>query len=538
MDAITDTISAPVKTIQKEPQYADVLNELKHQSMGGKEFPLTLPLAPMHTGLQPQPITRKRGTISEEHPQSPNAIRERAQKSLKESEKRLKAIEDHMWQHRQQERDLKRAEKDIVRQEKHMQRSLKQYQNKLFKRQENETNTLLDKEATFTQFWQQDLHMKEEATKDKIHTSHANQQKLNEDTKKFMKSVNEMSWRYKNLMELLERKRTEMEKLSQEFETHVRAKEEEQHKVKEELASLAITMNMEAQKRRHQEVDTQRQKNRSTIKEITDTRTRSDAMKHEEDVKQRAGARHEEQQRKLDQTTQSKQNNVRAKQRQEGRHLADVRTQLQQTSDMQHYMQQEAEYLQLSIRNDEINERVDQANAKWRKQLDSFQQHVKDRNKQEFHNWSNRALGLENEAKKREHEDRLKTLSKTISHQDSIEHSLYSRARDAESLRKKQVQIVEKLQNDLDILKRNNARKLKEAAVAAQKTEQELQQKIVRESAELSKAVNTREESLRSLTVQRRRAREDRRMLDEEKKEHTRRVKIASRTQLKNSMMI
>ena len=32
----------------------------------------------------------------------------------------------------------------------------------LFKRQENETNTLLDKEATFTQFWQQDLHMKEE----------------------------------------------------------------------------------------------------------------------------------------------------------------------------------------------------------------------------------------------------------------------------------------------------------------------------------------------------------------------------------------
>ena len=40
----------------------------------------------------------------------------------------------------------------------------------------------------------------------------------------------------------------------------------------------------------------------------------------------------------------------------------------------------------------------------------------------------------------------------------------------------------------------------------------------MRESAELSKAVNTREESLRSLTVQRRRAREDRRMLDEEKK--------------------
>ena len=46
-----------------------LFSELKHQSMGRKEFPLTLPLAPMHTGLQPQPITnsiRKRGTIPEE----------------------------------------------------------------------------------------------------------------------------------------------------------------------------------------------------------------------------------------------------------------------------------------------------------------------------------------------------------------------------------------------------------------------------------------------------------------------------------------
>lgn len=41
---------------------------------------------------------------------------------------------------------------------------------------------------------------------------------------------------------------------------------------------------------------------------------------------------------------------------------------------------------------------------------------------------------------------------------------------------------------------------------------------ITRELSELSKAVNIREESLRSLSIQRNRAREERKMLEEERK--------------------
>ena len=59
-------------------------------------------------------------------------------------------------------------------------------------------------------------------------------------------------------MEMLERKQAEMEKLSTEFETRVREKEGEQHELKKELASLAIKMNMEAQKRRHEMADAKR----------------------------------------------------------------------------------------------------------------------------------------------------------------------------------------------------------------------------------------------------------------------------------------
>lgn len=69
---------------------------------------------------------------------------------------------------------------------------------------------------------------------------------------------NDLNFRYKKLMETLESKRTDVEQMSSEFEAKLREKEDEQHSIKKELASLAIKMNMEAQKKRHHQADYQR----------------------------------------------------------------------------------------------------------------------------------------------------------------------------------------------------------------------------------------------------------------------------------------
>ena len=69
---------------------------------------------------------------------------------------------------------------------------------------------------------------------------------------------NGLGFRYQSLMETLDKKRTEVEKLSSDFEAQIREKEDEQHHLKKELASLAIKINLEAQKKRHLTVDTQR----------------------------------------------------------------------------------------------------------------------------------------------------------------------------------------------------------------------------------------------------------------------------------------
>ena len=50
---------------------------------------------------------------------------------------------------------------------------------------------------------------------------------------------------------------------------------------------------------------------------------------------------------------------------------------------------------------------------------------------------------------------------RVVNQYDAREHALYSKAREAESLRRKQVQVVDKLQDDLEQLKQCNAVKLK-----------------------------------------------------------------------------
>ena len=63
---------------------------------------------------------------------------------------------------------------------------------------------------------------------------------------------------------------------------------------------------------------------------------------------------------------------------------------------------------------------------------------------------------------------------------------------------------------------------LQEMTITAERAEMDLHHKILRETAELSKAINVRGETIRTFTKYKSRNKEDRRMLDEEK-----RVRIA-----------
>ena len=52
-------------------------------------------------------------------------------------------------------------------------------------------------------------------------------------------------------------------------------------------------------------------------------------------------------------------------------------------------------------------------------------------------------------------------LQRLVTHYDQVEHKLFSEAKEAEAQRKKQSQIVQKMHDELEQLKRDNAKRLK-----------------------------------------------------------------------------
>lgn len=116
----------------------------------------------------------------------------------------------------------------------------------------------------------------------------------------------------------------------------------------------------------------------------------------------------------------------------------------------------------------------------------------------------------------------LKFLSQIVQKQEDLERSLYKQVHAAEVSRRKQDDVVNQLQAELDAKKRENARQLKELAVQTQRVEEDLKQQIIKETAELTKAIHEKQEGLRLLTQSRYRTQEERYMLEEEKREHDR----------------
>lgn len=259
-----------------------------------------------------------------------------------------------MWQHRQEERDLKRAEMDLVKQKKQVQRLMKQYETKLSQKESEDALALHEKELALEQFRQKDLHRRKEDIKNKTQLALAGRQKLNETTKKYIKTENGLSWRYQKLMESLELNRGEVETLSKDFQDRLRAKEEEQLQLKKELADVAITLNMEAHKIKQAEAEGNRQLVHTNKVDIKDSLVQEDNLKVEEKGKSRAEHHYENSKRNLQHSIREKQSTTNAKLRQGGRNLLDVRSRMQQNAEMQRLINREAEDVELDMMKQEM----------------------------------------------------------------------------------------------------------------------------------------------------------------------------------------
>ena len=114
--------------------------------------------------------------------------------------------------------------------------------------------------------------------------------------------------------------------------------------------------------------------------------------------------------------------------------------------------------------------------------MEDYEGRVRNRNAIELHKWEEHISRQYSEQKKKQHVDRLTQLQvshpmvkrdcynplywqKTVNRFDEHEHTLYAQVKTAEASRKKQDQVVNRLQVELETMKRNNARRLKVVAL-------------------------------------------------------------------------
>nr|KAG5701215.1 hypothetical protein BaRGS_008591 [Batillaria attramentaria] len=333
-------------------------------------------------------------------------------------------------------------------------------------------------------------------------------------------------------MSALELKRTEVMRLNQDFEAKMRAKEEEQHRLKNELAELAITLNMVAQKGRVQKFEHDRNQRKETTQRITDDldneRNVENKMKRSDgDIK---GA--EMTKRKLSADLALTKAHLDIKKRDEQRHLTDTQIRLEDNTNVQRQLNETARYAELDLRAKQIDQRLEAHNAKRVQRLQTHMMTKHDKEEAQQAVWEARFKARSQEAERRKHEDQLKFFQKMATKDEEREQMLYNTVRESEYSRQKQDAEVRRLQQKLLAVRAQNAKKLKSEQMKCSMTEKELEQALIKERAELDKMHARREESYVQLQSHRMKMKEDKYQLQEHEREHSRLLRIGARTEM------
>nr|KAI8765641.1 meiosis-specific nuclear structural protein 1-like isoform X2 [Biomphalaria glabrata] len=491
------------------------------------------------------------------------------QDNEKDYQKKMRVIEDHMWQHKQEERELKRIEGDIIKNQRLVRHTLRDYENAVNKKKFSEEKKLNHSLERFTLMSREHLHKKEEESKKRTlcnrtdnlaqkGTSRRQYLRLNfkyskiymnfeNDKQEFLDSHNEtlaynsqarkLELQLSDLERLyiakrtaIELKRSEVLRLSQDFEAKLRHKEQEQHRLKQELADLAITLNLETQKARVHKFEFKKEKEKEKTDHIQEDLSAQNTleknlMNSNNDIKASMMSKNQ-----LDMDLAVTKSHLEIKKRDEQRHLTDTQIQLNNNSNAQRKLNNSAVFAGLDLKAKNIEHKVDVHNKRRLFKLRNYVQEKTEKESAENVVLEQKFKERQLEAQRYKHEDALKFFSKMVNKGEEKEQSLFSTVRTAEYNRKQQEHSVHRLQNSLAEHKRINANKIKEEMVERQRNEETAQHKLLKEKSELDKVHALREESYWKLLDHRVRLKEDKLLLQDYEKEHQRLLKIGQKS--------
>lgn len=435
-----------------------------------------------------------------------------------------------MWQHKQEERQLRRVEGDIIKNQRAVRKMLRDYENAIQRKRMTEDKKSKQELDKYEVMRREHTHKKEDLSKQRLENSQSSNQNGKDLGRKVQLTTSELARHYRSKTNEMEVKRTELDRLSKDYEAKLRQKEEEQHKLKQDLAELSVQLNMEAQKGRSQMVTYNREKRKEKDQHLKDDKAAEKELETKLARSDGDAKAAEATKRKMSVDLALTRAHLHLKKREESRHRLDTENRLRANQQEQRDLAEASRNAETEQQTRQIDQKIQETNDRRRKLASQKEKEKKEKTEQQEAVCTQRFTRRSHDLQRREHEDQLKHFQRMVSRAEEAEYGLFTRAKDAEYARQKREQAVRRLKTQLQDTRRNNAVQMKSQLTDMTRQEQELEQRLLREQAQLAKVHAAREESYNSLQQVRSQLREDKYLLEEHEREHARLLRVGTQT--------
>ena len=470
------------------------------------------------------------GFRHDKEPMTVVALTNRIAADQKEFERRMKIIEDHMWQHKQEEREIKRVEGDVNKKKRSVQRTMRELENTMGKKMLEEEKWLNDSIKKTEKVRSEAVHGREERTKQRITKAHADLQQSKDKMRKNVLVLTDAEQQYRTKLTELELKKSQIQNLTRQFEEQLKRKETETRNLAKDLANLAIQMNMEAMKGRIADAEYKRQERAQAQKYINENKAHQAELDKKLSKSEGINRASENRRRQASATLSSTKAHLSERSREGDRRVTDNRNLNESNIAAQKKLQEAAEAAKLDKQRKEYQRNVQahvvRKNVGMRKAQTARQQTSQERQV----NWEKTFDQNHRDFVRRRNDSLLKTFTRIVQHDNEMEHQLFQKCKQQEYNRKSLEQTANKLQEQLVKVKAKNTGKIRESIAEAEKREKELGKKVMVAQAKLIQAQNERSTAEWMLRKYRGAAKETENVQSELLKENKHLMKVAART--------
>lgn len=444
----------------------------------------------------------------------------------KTHDKHIKVIEDQMIQSKQMERAFKRQDGDVKKEQRQIRQTVREFDQLIGKKKFEADKNLAKNLGEVKTLEFQNAHKKEQNTKARIEENTDTLVSSKDKGRKTLILCNDLSRQFAIKKNELQLKQTELHTLHDDFESRIRRKEEEEARVKKEIAEIALALNMETIKAKNDLIDfknfVSKNKDKTVKSDLNDKQELNDNIaKTSNYVKSYDATR-----RRLSAGAEEEKSKWSLKQREANRRIVDTRNNLEKIYQRQRDLNEAAQIKDTDKKAAEIEKKIeDITNRKNQLKSRALSEKI-ERSEAHEELFKSKAAHKFSELNAKSHEDHLKHFQKTVAKDEECEKELYKSVKEAEFLRRKKDNELKKMQDGLNDMKKKNAAEIKQAIAKAFAEEEEFKQKILREKAQLDRFHADREENYNKLLSHREKVKEDKFLLEKHEVEHQRLISL------------